>query len=175
VIINELDKHADKQDCAELLKNAVQGKNLGLISEAGNPCIADPGADIVAFAHKQYIEVVPLVGPSSILLALIASGFNGQQFTFNGYLPIKEPERSNRIRQMENALRSGTTQIFMETPFRNQRLLEEVLKTCGDETLLCIACDLTLSTQFIKTQKVREWRTLNVDLNKRYCMFLLGK
>jgi 16S rRNA (cytidine1402-2'-O)-methyltransferase len=114
------------------------------------------------------------VGPSSILLALVSSGFNGQQFSFNGYLPIQNPERSKKIKHLEN-LSANATQIFMETPFRNQNMLEEILKTCKDETPLCIACDLTLSTQFIKTKKVKDWRKDTPALNKRYCIFLLGK
>ncbi len=173
VTLHELDKHATKQDCNVLLQNVLRGKNCGLISEAGNPCIADPGNEIVAFAHKKNIEVIALVGPSSILLALIASGFNGQQFSFNGYLPIKEPDRSRKIKHLEGISR-GTTQIFMETPFRNQKLLDELLKTCADTTHLCIACDLTLSTQFIKTKTIKEWKQQKPELNKRYCIFLMG-
>ena len=173
VLIRELEKHADKQNCEWLLENVLKGKNCGLISEAGNPCIADPGNEIVAYAHRKNIEVVPLVGPSSILLALIASGFNGQQFSFHGYLPIQNPERDKKIKQLENAS-GGSTQIFMETPFRNQKLLEEILKTCRDETRLCIACDLTLETQFIKTKPIKEWRKAVPDVNKRYCIFLFG-
>ncbi len=173
VLIRELEKHADKQNCEWLLENVLKGKNCGLISEAGNPCIADPGNEIVAYAHRKNIEVVPLVGPSSILLALIASGFNGQQFSFHGYLPIQNPERDKKIKQLENAS-GGSTQIFMETPFRNQKLLEEILKTCRDETRLCIACDLTLETQFIKTKPIKEWRKTVPDINKRYCIFLFG-
>lgn len=173
VALHELDKHAPQQKCNVLLENVLRGKNCGLISEAGNPCIADPGNEIVAFAHKKSIEVIPLVGPSSILLALVASGFNGQQFSFNGYLPIKEPDRSRRIKHLEGISRSAT-QIFMETPFRNQKLLDELLKTCADTTQLCIACDLTLSTQFIKTKTIKEWKQQKPELNKRYCIFLMG-
>jgi 16S rRNA (cytidine1402-2'-O)-methyltransferase len=173
VLIHELDKHAEKQDCNHLLRNVRTGTNCGLISEAGNPCIADPGNEVVAFAHKHNIQVVPLVGPSSILLALIGSGFNGQQFTFNGYLPIREPDRGRKIKQLESLART-TTQLFMETPFRNQKLLDEVLSVCSDDTKLCIACDLTLSTEFIKTQKIKDWKTNKPDLHKRYCIFLLG-
>lgn len=185
VIIRELDKHAEKQNCGTLLQNVLKGKNAGIISEAGNPCVADPGAEIVAYAHAHDIEVVPLVGPSSILLALIGSGFSGQQFCFHGYLPVQQNERIKKVNELEDAagrsstsLRSGTsgsTQIFMETPFRNQKLLEDILKACRDETLLCIACDLTLSTEFIKTKSIRDWKKQVPELNKRYCMFLMGK
>jgi 16S rRNA (cytidine1402-2'-O)-methyltransferase len=174
VIIHEIDKHAIRIDCETLMANVLEGKNCGLISEAGNPCIADPGNELVAYAHAHQITVVPLVGPSSILLALIASGFSGQQFTFQGYLPLKEPERSKKIRHMENSMGNGITQIFMETPFRNQKLLEELLRTCNDGTRLCVACDLTLPTEYIATKKIRDWKKEKIDLNKRYCIFLLS-
>ncbi len=173
VILRELDKHAAKQNCQQLLENVLRGTDCGIISEAGNPCIADPGSEVVAFAHRKKIEVIPLVGPSSILLALIASGFNGQQFCFHGYLPIKEPERSKKIKQLENSSQRAT-QLFMETPFRNQKLLDEVLKHCSDETNLCIAYDLTLPTQFIRSKTIQGWRSQLPDLHKRYCIFLLG-
>jgi len=174
VTIRELDKHAEHQNCESLLQNVLRGTDCGLISEAGNPCIADPGNEIVAYAHKRNIQVVPLVGPSSILLALISSGFNGQQFCFHGYIPIQNPERSKKIKNMESFSR-GTTQIFMETPFRNQSLLDDILKNCADETLLCIACDLTLPTEFIKTQNIKAWRQNKENFHKRYCIFLLGR
>jgi 16S rRNA (cytidine1402-2'-O)-methyltransferase len=174
VIIHELDKHAKQQDCKALLQNVLRGKNCGIISEAGNPCIADPGGEVVAFAHKHDIEIIPLVGPSSILLALISSGFNGQEFCFHGYLPVHGTERTKKIKSMEGAARHAT-QIFMETPYRNEKLLDEILRTCGDETLLCIACDLTLSTQFIRTKKIADWKQQSVDINKRYCIFLIGQ
>ncbi len=173
VIIRELDKHAKQQDCRALLQNVMQGKDVGIISEAGNPCIADPGSEVVAFAHIYDIEIVPLVGPSSILLALIASGFNGQQFCFHGYLPIDSAQRIGKLKKLEAAANKGA-QIFMETPFRNQKLLDEVLRTCSPDTNLCIACDLTLPTQFIRTKKIAAWKTDTVDINKRYCIFLLG-
>ncbi len=174
VTIHEMDKHSRSVSYDTLLKNVLDGKNCGVISEAGNPCIADPGNEIVAYAHKREIEIVPLVGPSSILLALISSGFNGQQFSFNGYLPIQGVERSRKLKQLESAAKNGHTQIFMETPFRNQKLLEEILKTCHDDALLCIACDLTLSTQFIHTKKIRDWKKERPDIQKRYCIFLFG-
>jgi len=174
VTMRELDKHSDHQNCESLLHNVLRGTDCGLISEAGNPCIADPGNELVAYAHKRNIPVVPLVGPSSILLALISSGFNGQQFCFHGYLPIQNPQRSQKIKSLENNSRS-TTQIFMETPFRNQNMLDEILKTCADETMLCIACDLTLPTEFIKTQTVKAWRQNTESFQKRYCIFLLGR
>lgn len=174
VTMRELDKHAGHQNCESLLHNVFKGVDCGLISEAGNPCIADPGHEIVAYAHKRNIKIVPLAGPSSILLALISSGFNGQQFCFHGYLPIQNPERRNKIKNLENTSRVAT-QIFMETPFRNQNMFDEILKTCLDETMLCVACDLTLSTQFIKTQSVKAWKKTDVHLQKRYCIFLIGR
>jgi len=174
VTIHELDKHAKQQNCHLFFKNVLLGKNAGVISEAGNPCIADPGSEVVAYAHLFNIDVVPLVGPSSILLALISSGFNGQQFCFHGYLPIDGAQRTGKLKKLESAARN-TTQIFMETPFRNQKLLDEVLRTCNDDTNLCIACDLTLPTQFIRTQKITTWKTGKIDINKRYCIFLLGQ
>ncbi len=173
VTLHELDKHAPKQDSNALLKNVLRGTNCGLISEAGNPCIADPGNEIVAYAHKKNIRVIPLVGPSSILLALIASGFNGQQFSFNGYLPIQNPERSKKIKHLEAQSIHGT-QIFMETPFRNQKLLEEILRVSNPDTKLCIACDVTLSTEFIQTKRISEWKRAVPDIQKRYCIFLFG-
>ncbi len=174
VTIHELDKHAAQQNCALLLQNVLKGNNAGVLSEAGNPCIADPGNELVAFAHNNNIEVVPLVGPSSILLALIASGFNGQQFAFTGYLPIKEPERSRAIKRMEATANTGTTQLFMETPFRNQKFLDELLRTCSDTTRLCMACDLTLPTQYIRTRRIADWKKDKPDIHKRYCIFLMG-
>lgn len=173
VTMHVLDKHAKQQNCQLFLQNVMQGKDAGIISEAGNPCIADPGSEVVAYAHIYDIEIVPLVGPSSILLALIASGFNGQQFCFNGYLPIDSTQRTGKLKKLESAAKN-TTQIFMETPFRNQKLLDEVLRTCSPDTNLCIACDLTLPTQFIRTKKIAAWKNDTVDINKRYCIFLLG-
>lgn len=174
VVIHEMDKHAAKHDWKSIFKNVLRGTLCGIISEAGNPCIADPGNEAVAFAHKHNIEVIPHVGPSSILLALISSGFDGQRFSFNGYLPIREPERGRKIKQLENLARSGFTQIFMETPFRNDTLLTEVLKQCNDDAMLCIACDLTLPTQYIKTQTIRNWKKGKPELHKRFCIFLMG-
>ena len=172
----ELDKHAASLNYNQMLQPALKGKNIGLISEAGNPCIADPGNELVVKAHQLNIEVMPLVGPSSILLTLIGSGFNGQQFTFNGYLPVDSNERTKKIKQLATeALRSNTTQLFMETPYRNQKLLEEIIATLAPETKLCIACDLTLPEQFIKTHPLSFWKQNIPELHKRYVMFALGK
>lgn len=175
----ELDKHKDYKFDDTFLTEIFNGKNIGLMSEAGVPCIADPGNKVVEAAHEMEIKVVPLVGPSSILLALMASGFNGQQFTFNGYLPIDSTERKNKIQQMESLAKKGHTQIFMDTPYRNQRLLEEVIQFCKFDTLLCIACNLTAKDEFVKSLPLAEWknryRTGGTDLNKKPAIFILGK
>jgi 16S rRNA (cytidine1402-2'-O)-methyltransferase len=138
--------------------------------------VADPGGKLVAMAHRNDIRVIPLVGPSSILLALMASGMNGQSFRFHGYLPVKGPQRSKKIREIEKAAReSGETQIFMETPYRNMKLLDEILKNCGNETLLCIAADISLRTEFIKTKTISAWKKEMPQLNKRPAVFLLNR
>jgi len=138
--------------------------------------VADPGTQIVDLAHAHGIKVTPLAGPSSILMALMASGMNGQAFRFHGYLPVKSPQRGNRIRQIEkSALESGETQIFMETPYRNMKLLEDILKICREETLLCLAADISLDSEFIKTKAVREWKKEVPNLHKRPAIFLLNR
>jgi 16S rRNA (cytidine1402-2'-O)-methyltransferase len=172
----EFDKHQNNQNFNPILDAIKNGKNAGIISEAGNPCIADPGFQLVALAHKQQIEVVPLVGPSSILLALIASGFNGQQFSFHGYLPIENAERTKKLKQLENEVeKTGATQIFMETPYRNQKLFEQLLQTFHPDTKLCVAADLTLQKEFISTQTINNWKKMNIELHKRYVIFLIGR
>ncbi len=174
VVINEIDKHGENI-APKLLANISKGKNIGIISEAGNPCIADPGHELVRYAHSRGIQVVPLVGPSSILLALIASGMNGQQFTFHGYLPIQSADRMKKLRQLEEiARRHNITQIFMETPFRNDSLVRDALQVLDGDTKLCVACDLTLPTESISTKKVSDWKKQVPDLHKRYSIFLLG-
>ncbi len=175
VTLRELNKHGSNS-ALQLLENVLLGKNIGIISEAGNPCIADPGNEIVRYAHKQNITVVPLAGPSSILLALISSGFNGQLFSFHGYLPIEPIPRAKKIKQLEeNARTTGTANVFMETPYRNGKLLEDLVKNLNEETALSIACDLTLPTQYIGTKTIREWKQTKPDINKRYCVFVIGK
>jgi 16S rRNA (cytidine1402-2'-O)-methyltransferase len=174
VVINEIDKHGQNV-APKLLANISKGKNIGIISEAGNPCIADPGYELVRYAHTRGIQVVPLVGPSSILLALIASGMNGQQFAFHGYLPIQSIDRIKKLKQLEEgARRNNITQIFMETPFRNDSLFKDALHALNDDTRLCVACDITLPTEFISTKKVSEWKKQVPELHKRYSIFLLG-
>lgn len=158
------------------LQSAFTGTNIGLISEAGCPAIADPGAKIVDLAHQQGIEVVPLVGPSSLLLALMASGLNGQNFAFVGYLPIQQGERVKRIRELERrVLRERQTQLFIETPYRNESLFADLIKNCQANTKLSIAIDLTLPTQFILTQRIQDWKKFMPNLRKRPALFLLGK
>ncbi|MER0440527.1 SAM-dependent methyltransferase [Emticicia sp. W12TSBA100-4] len=148
--------------------------NAGIISEAGCPGVADPGAVAVGFAHQLGHKVVPLVGPSSILMALMASGFNGQSFTFNGYLPIDKSARIKVLKDLEQlAKKKHQTQIFMETPFRNNQLLEDVLQNLNPETLLCIACNVTDQDEFIKTLRVKDWRKSKPDLHKKPTIFLL--
>lgn len=170
-----LNEHTKNQDLQSLIEPLLQGKNVGLVSEAGVPCVADPGSTVVALAHEQGIKVVPLVGPSSILMALMASGFNGQQFTFNGYLPRERSERSRKIRQLEQLALSGVTQIFMDAPYRNNQVLDDVLQHCRMDTKLCIASNITCDNERINTKTVTEWSIRKPDLNKIPVMFVLGK
>lgn len=169
-----LNKHTKPEELSGFLKNVLQGKDVGLLSEAGSPCIADPGQVIVAMAHRKNIRVIPLVGPSSILLALIASGFNGQQFAFHGYLPIDKAERSRKLKQLENAAwQHQQTQIFMETPFRNNQLMHDMIAHLGPDTMLCVACNLTTPAEFIKSQTISAWQKEMPDLHKQTSIFLL--
>ncbi|WP_345954463.1 SAM-dependent methyltransferase [Mucilaginibacter sp. PAMB04168] len=176
LVVHDYGKHQRNNDLKDFFTGLLAGKDAGLMSEAGCPGIADPGADIVAEAHRRGIKVVPLVGPSSILLALMASGFNGQSFTFHGYLPIDKVQRSKRIKDLENQVeRLSQTQLFIETPFRNNPLLDEILKTCKPSTRLCIACNLTAPNEFVKTQTVAQWKKQQPDLHKKPTIFLLYK
>lgn len=167
-----LNEHTIQQDVHKLLLPLLDGLSVGLMSEAGVPAVADPGASLVALAHKHGIQVVPLVGPSSIVMALMASGFNGQNFAFVGYLPIKAKERERRIVQLEQRSREeNQTQLFIETPYRNNHLLSSLLSTLKPETLLHISCDLTLPTELVLTQSVKEWKKKMPDLHKRPSIF----
>jgi 16S rRNA (cytidine1402-2'-O)-methyltransferase len=168
-----IDKHTDPLDLPGFLRPIENGKNAGIISEAGVPCIADPGAEIVSIAHRKGIKVVPLVGPSSILLALMASGFNGQQFAFRGYLPFDQQIRKRVFQAMNKDIKDGITQIFMETPYRNNKLLDELLKIMHPETKLCIACDITLENEYIRTKTIANWVGSLPDLHKRPTIFLI--
>jgi len=168
-----LDKQTDPLDLPYFLDPIKKGHSIGVLSEAGVPCVADPGASIVNIAHRKGIEVRPCVGPSSILLALMASGFNGQQFTFRGYLPHDKPIRKRVFQAMQKDIRDGITQIFMETPYRNGKLMEELVANLHPETKLCIAVDITLDTEKIKTQTVAQWRLDVPELHKRPAIFLI--
>ncbi|WP_448702561.1 SAM-dependent methyltransferase [Mucilaginibacter sp. AW1-3] len=174
LIIHDYGKHSRESGLAQFFTGLESGKAVGLMSEAGCPGIADPGADIVAEAHKRGIKVIPLVGPSSILLALMASGFNGQSFTFHGYLPIDKQQRAKRIKELEGyAERFNQTQLFIETPFRNNQMLEEILRTGNAKTRLCIACNITGEDEMIKTQSIADWKKQIPDLHKKPTIFLL--
>ncbi len=172
----ELHKDTPERETAAQLQRLSDGLDAGVLSEAGCPGVADPGAVAVRLAHRLSIRVAPLVGPSSILLALMGSGFSGQSFAFHGYLPIDRGERAKAVRQLEKeAIQKDQTQIFMETPYRNNQLLEEVLRTCGPQTPLCIASQLTAPDQLIRTLTVREWKQQPPDLHKKPTVFLLYK
>jgi 16S rRNA (cytidine1402-2'-O)-methyltransferase len=175
LVFFELNKHTLPGDVAGFLKPLEEGHNMAVVSEAGCPGVADPGADVVKIAHQKGFRVVPLVGPSSVLLALMASGMNGQSFAFNGYLPVKNPERSRAISLLEKkALSEKQTQIFIETPYRNNALLADILKTCSPSTLLCIAADITGTDEKVLTQPVGQWKKKVPDLNKQPVVFLIG-
>jgi 16S rRNA (cytidine1402-2'-O)-methyltransferase len=176
VSFTELNEHSDLKLIDRYVEPLMQGKNVGLISEVGTPCIADPGAEIVALAHQKNIQVVPLIGPNSIVLALMASGLNGQSFTFHGYLPIDKYARKKAIIALENdCYAAGRTQIFIETPYRNNHLLEALLNNCSPTTRLCIASNISASDEFIKTRTIGEWRSSLPDIHKKPAVFLLNQ
>jgi len=169
-----LDKRTASASIKELMRPLLLGNDLGLMSEAGSPCVADPGALAVAFAHSNQIKVVPLAGPSSIILGLIASGLNGQSFTFHGYLPIKKDERIKMIKKIESLSRSlDQTQIFIEAPYRNQSLFEDLLKTCKKETLLCVAMDINGQSEWIQTLSISQWMDNNANFTKNPAIYLI--
>jgi 16S rRNA (cytidine1402-2'-O)-methyltransferase len=170
----ELNEHSKNEIIAGFLDPVLEGKDMGIMSEAGLPGIADPGSVLVKEAHNKNIRVVPLSGPSSILLSLIASGMNGQNFRFNGYLPVKPDQRNSRIREIEKAALTGETQIFMETPYRAMKMFESLIGICNGETSMCVAADITLSTEMIRTMKVDDWRRAKCELDGRLVVFLLG-
>ena len=164
----------DDETAKAFRKKINEGKIIGIISEAGCPGIADPGQQLAEIAHEMNVEVKPLVGPNSILLALMASGMNGQQFKFNGYLPIKNPERNNAIKELESeSAKKNCTQIFIETPYRNNQLLDALLNICQPSTKICLAADLTSEKEFIKTKTVSDWKKNKPDIHKRPAIFLL--
>lgn len=171
----ELSKNTPDSQIPNLLQPLLSGKDVGLMSEAGCPGIADPGARAVAWAHRNNIQVVPLIGPSSILLTLMGSGFNGQQFSFHGYLPIKGPERKRALQQLEKAAQQGATQLFIETPYRNNQLLKDLLSSCQPGTSLCIGANLTAANAFLQTKTLKEWKKQLPDLHKIPTVFAFGR
>ncbi|HLP65857.1 SAM-dependent methyltransferase [Flavobacterium sp.] len=174
--LSALNKHTEVSEHNQMLQPCLEGKNVGLMSDAGCPGVADPGAAIVKIAHEKGIQVIPLVGPSSILLALMGSGMNGQSFAFNGYLPIDKGEKKAALKNFEQlSFSKNQSQLFIETPYRNNKLLEDVLQTLQPNTLLCIACDLTLPSEYIKTLRVAEWKKTKVDLHNRPAIFIIYK
>ncbi len=171
---NLINKFTDPSELGDYLKPCLDGFDIGIISDAGCPGIADPGAAVVAMAHEQDIQVIPLVGPSSILLAMMASGMNGQQFCFNGYLPIDKQERKQAIKRLERQSKElNQAQLFIETPYRNMQLLEALLGALNSATRLCVAADITLPTAYIKTLTVSDWKKNKVDLHKRPTLFII--
>lgn len=172
-IFRELNEHTDESEIGHFLDPVLKGSDLGIMSESGLPGIADPGAMLVLLAHSRKIRVIPLTGPSSILMALISSGLNGQNFTFNGYLPVKPDERVSKLRELEKKSQKGFSQIFMETPYRNQRMLEALLATCSNDTRLCIAVNITLPDELIRTMTISEWKKNIPQINDMMAVFIL--
>lgn len=170
-----LNEHTRNNEMDSLLQPLLAGHDVGVISEAGLPCVADPGSNLVALAHENAIKVVPLSGPSSIFMALMASGMNGQEFTFNGYLPRERNDRVRKIKQLDSLGGKGHTQIFMDVPYRNQQVLEDLLQHCRSESKLCIACNISTQAEMIHTKTIAEWLVLQPSLPKEPTMFLLGK
>lgn len=174
--LSTLNKHTQTSEYNAMLQPCMEGRNVGLMSEAGCPGVADPGAVIVKIAHEKGIQVVPLVGPSSIILAMMGSGMNGQQFAFNGYLPIDKSEKKATLKTLEKLSHDkNQSQIFIETPYRNNKLLEDILQALQPSTHLCVAADITLPTEYIKTQRVSEWKKATVDLHNRPAIFIIHK
>jgi len=172
----ELNKHTLPEAISDYLRPLADGHSMGVISEAGCPAVADPGADVVAIAQRKRLKVVPLVGPSSIILSVMGAGFNGQNFAFNGYLPIDPAERARRLKELENRVyQENQTQLFIETPYRNQKLMEEILHVCRPQTRLCVAANITCEGEYIQTRTVKEWKGHLPDLNKIPCIFLIYK
>lgn len=172
----ELNQHTDRNLISTYLDPLTKGFPMGVISEAGCPAVADPGADVVAIAQRRNIQVVPLVGPSSIILSVMASGFNGQSFAFNGYLPINAEERMKKLRLLEQKVyNENQTQLFIETPYRNNKLMEELLRVLRPQTRLCIAANITCEGEYIKTKTIKDWKGNLPDLSKVPCIFLIYK
>ncbi|MBS9768738.1 MAG: SAM-dependent methyltransferase [Flavobacteriaceae bacterium] len=171
----EIGKNANPMEIEAFFEKYRGKQDIGILSEAGCPGVADPGASVVAIAHRRGVQVIPLVGASSLLLSLMGSGFNGQSFTFHGYLPVQKGDRLKTLRHLETEVRTKKqTQLFIETPFRNMQLLEAILETCHKDTKLCIACNLTAEDEFIVTKKIQEWKKALPNLHKKPTVFLLG-
>ena len=176
LVLKSIDKYADAFEVSTYLDVCENGISVGLLSEAGVPAIADPGAEVVKLAHQKDIQVIPLVGPSSIILAMMASGMNGQSFTFNGYLPIDISERKRAIKQLEKvSFEKNQSQIFIETPYRNEKMLADLKSTLTPTAKLCIACDITLQSEYIKTLTISDWKSETPDLHKRPTIFIIHK
>ncbi|MBK0369980.1 SAM-dependent methyltransferase [Flavobacterium agrisoli] len=176
LVLFTLNKRTESSEHLSFIQPLLEGQNMGLMSEAGCPGVADPGAVIVKLAHEKGIQVVPLVGPSSILLAMMASGMNGQSFTFNGYLPIDKDEKKTALKYFERISQDkNQSQIFIETPYRNNKLVDDLVQILNPSTHLCIATDITLPTEFIKTMRISDWKKLKVDLHNRPTIFIIHK
>lgn len=174
--LSQLNKHTDPAELPTFLEPCKDGIDVGLLSEAGCPGIADPGAEVVKIAHREGIRVIPLVGPSSILLAMMGSGMNGQNFAFNGYLPIDKAARKNELKNLERlSLEKNQAQVFIETPYRNNKMLQDLIQQLHPGTRVCVACDITLESEYIVTKPVSEWAKTKVDLHKRPTIFILQK
>lgn len=173
--IQALNEHTPSEELHALLEPTRQGFNMGIISEAGCPGVADPGADVVKIAQRENIRVIPISGPSSILMALMGSGFNGQQFSFVGYLPKESHARIKKIKELERLAQNSISQLFMDTPYRNEHVLSDLLEHCDKNTLLCIACDITLPNEYIRTKTIEVWKKQKPNIHKRPCIFILGK
>ncbi len=170
----EINEHTTFQDAEQIIKVLLTGEDMALISEAGLPAVADPGANLVDLAHRHDVDVIPFVGPSSLMMALMSSGMNGQSFAFNGYLPVKPHERKAKIKELEKRSRNGRqSQIFIETPYRNDAMLADILEVCEASTRVCIAADITLPSAYIKTRRVQDWKQNRVTIGKRPCVFIL--
>lgn len=176
LVLFVLDKYTDATETIHYLDACLQGENVGLLSEAGVPAVADPGAVIVSMAHQKNIKVVPLVGPSSIIMALMSSGMNGQNFAFNGYLPIDKTERKKEIKKLEKlSFEKNQSQIFIETPYRNEKMFDDLLQSLGGTTELCVAADITLPSEFIQTETINNWKNKKPTLHKRPAIFIIHK
>ncbi len=172
--LSALNKHTEVSEHNKMIQACLEGRNVGLMSEAGCPGVADPGAVIVKLAHEKGIQVVPLVGPSSILLAIMASGMNGQSFAFNGYIPIDKSEKKTVLKNLEKlSIDKNQSQIFIETPYRNNKMLEDILQALQPSTHVCVAADITLPTEYIKTMRVSDWKKAVIDLHNRPTIFII--